>query len=481
MTTRQKILISLSFVNGFVLMVFELVAARLLAPTIGSSMYIWTSVIGVIIAMLSLGVWVGGRVADRRNTFSDTAFALLGAAMCVVSVLTMSPDVLRWLAAESLDPRLKGVIASLLLFAPTSLVLGFVGPYLAKLNVRSLKATGRSIANLDAMHALGGIVGTFLTGFLLFSLVGSKTILAILAVLLLVASWAVVPRERIRIRLIVSAVIIGTMVVSIMSWQQTKSTISLDTATAHYTISEQQTTMSHMRFLSTGPSGMQSGIDLDSPQTPVFWYAQQIEYVASTLASHNTILILGGGAFTLPSQFAKQYPHSHIDVVEIDPELPTIARDYFLYSDPANVTVVSGDARTYIDSTNKKYDIVIVDVYNDTEVPFTILTKEYGDAIRRVTNTDGTVIANIITGDTTACRKFLQMSFKPYTDHFGHGYYRQNGTALRTVTNLIAVFSDARPSLGDNYTPTTVSRTTPLYTDDFAPSEAMQYSCLAQI
>ena len=74
---RQNKLLIISFINGAGLMMFELVAARLLAPTIGSSTYVWTSVIGVIIAMLALGSWLGGRVADKRGRYLDVALILL--------------------------------------------------------------------------------------------------------------------------------------------------------------------------------------------------------------------------------------------------------------------------------------------------------------------------------------------------------------------------------------------------------------------
>ena len=211
---QTQLIAGLAFVSGMVLMVFELVAARLLAPTIGSSTYVWTSVIGVIIAMLALGVWLGGRLADKRGQLADIAMLLLAAAGAVVLVLLVAVPFLEGLAQFSFDPRIKGVVASILLFAPTSFVLGMIGPYLAKLQVYSLKHTGRLIASIDAMNALGGIFGTFMTGFVLFAIMGSSHMLTALVIVLVAISWVVSPGSLFKVRVVLS---LGIVIIALTS------------------------------------------------------------------------------------------------------------------------------------------------------------------------------------------------------------------------------------------------------------------------
>ncbi len=468
---QSHILAGLAFVSGMVLMVFELVAARLLAPTIGSSTYIWTSVIGVIIAMLAVGVWLGGRLADRRNSFDDVALLLLGAAFSVTLVINFSPVVLDLLAHGDMGPRTKGILASLLLFAPTSFLLGTIGPYLAKLNVRELSHTGRSVASIDAMNAIGGIFGTFVTGFVLFSFVGSRNILFMLSVLLVIVSWGVRPQKNLEARLVLSlAIILMTFILP----DFTRS-IHIDTATAHYVISEHKNGNSSVRLIRTGPSGFQSGVDKYSPDDLLFWYTKEIASVVDGLDHKDQILILGGGAYTLPRNLAEKYPNSQIDVVEIDPELAQIAQQYFYYDDRDNLQNISDDARVYVDTTTKQYDVVIVDVYNDTEVPFTILTQEYGRSVRRITQPGGVVIANIIASEHGQCGKFLAASLKPYLDNFSVGVYRVRDEDL-TKANVIAVFSEASLGIGESYKLARATNT-PVYTDDFSPAEALQFKC----
>src|SRR5690606_5966765 len=127
--------------SGFVLMVFELTGSRILAPTIGSSIYIWTSVIGVVIAALSVGFFLGGRLADQRGKPVDLVWILIITAALMLLTLATGRAVLSFLGSAPLDVRLQAVIASLLLFAPASLFLGAMGPYLAKLHTRTLKQT----------------------------------------------------------------------------------------------------------------------------------------------------------------------------------------------------------------------------------------------------------------------------------------------------------------------------------------------------
>lgn len=469
---QTQLIAGLAFVSGMVLMVFELVAARLLAPTIGSSTYVWTSVIGVIIAMLALGVWLGGRLADKRGQLADIAMLLLAAAGAVVLVLLVAVPFLEGLAQFSFDPRIKGVVASILLFAPTSFVLGMIGPYLAKLQVYSLKHTGRLIASIDAMNALGGIFGTFMTGFVLFAIMGSSHILTALVIVLVAISWVVSPGSLFKVRVVLSL----SIVIIALTSSLVQRDMHIDTATAHYVVADSKTPRGQtIRLISTGPGGYQSGIDIAQPDSLLFWYTEEIASVVDQLEQRDRILILGGGTYTLPRYLANKYPSSQVDVVEIDPALVDIARKYFFFQPVDNLQIISEDARVYVDTTSQKYDIVVVDVYSDSEVPFSVLTKQYGQSIRRIVQSGGRVIANIIASESKQCQDFLQASFRPYHDNFAIGIFRPY---LRTgeLSNIVAVFGDSKASFGADYVPVPAA-SGPVYTDDFAPAEVLQFRC----
>ena len=472
MKIKQNKLLIISFINGAGLMMFELVAARLLAPTIGSSTYIWTSVIGVIIAMLALGSWLGGRVADKRGQYLDVALTLLLSAVAISSVIAFSGSVLTYIMHLQLDPRLAGVLASLLLFAPASFLIGFNGPYLAKLNIKSLEDSGRSVANLDSLHSLGGIIGTFLTGFILFSLIGSMSILLFLVIVFVALSWLIVPRQYYSLRIGLSIIAFAMA----LSGNYMANDIHIDTPSAHYIISDTAPdTAQNIRLLITGPGGYQSGVSTENPDELVFWYPQIISKAVSQAPQKNRILILGGGAYTIPRHLAKNYPNSTIDVVEIDPKLADISKDYFYYNQPKNVNHIFSDARNFLNINTQKYDVIVVDIYNDASVPFTILTKEYGQTIKNASNSDTIVLANVIANDMAGpCQNFFKASLVPYVDSFASGSYVKQGAG---ISNIIAIFGNKKqfdffgaktlPDLEDF----------PRYTDNFVPAENLQFNC----
>ena len=456
----------IAFVSGFVLMVFELAGARILAPGIGSSTYVWTSVIGIIIAALSLGYWIGGKVADSRGYTVDVARLCLLSGLAIALAMLQYDGVIRWVAESFDDPRWQGVVASLILFAPTSFLLGTVSPYLAKLKVRSLSTTGRSIASLSALNSIGGIMGTFTAGFVLFGYVGSHETLALAAVLMVLISWLVAPGIDVKLRALAS---VGVVVTVLLPAAQVGA-IAIDTPSAHYTVFE----TTEARLLATGPYAAQSGIALAQPNQLYFWYTQQLAEVVERAPQKQSILVLGGGALTLPQYLAYKYPGSTIDTVEIDPELAVIAREHFGYQDPSNVNLIFADARTYVNQTDRQYDVVIVDVYGDAHVPFTLLTREYGDQIARITKPGGIVAANMIAGLADECRALLGALDAPYRAHFAQATYTIENTQKHR-SNMVVAYAQQAPVWPNSRVLDLPSQTP--YTDNFAPAERLQHAC----
>ena len=460
-----------AFVSGFALMVYELAGARILTPAIGSSTYVWTSVIGVIIAALSVGYWTGGRVADMRGHLIDIARLCLAVGLTIGLTLLIYPSVLTWVAESFNDSRWQGVVASLLLFAPTSFLLGMLSPYLAKLNVRSLKNSGSKVASLSALNSFGGITGTFIAGFILFGYIGSHETLSLLAVIMIALSWLISPRVQWPLRLAMSGVVLFVVATPI----STAHGVEIDTPSAHYIIKEGFNEEGRkIRGVATGPDAMQSAVYTDQPDELVFWYTRQLDAIVDATPRRENILILGGGALTLPRHLAKEYPASSIDVVEIDPKLADISRRYFNYDDPQNVHLVFDDARNYVNRTDKKYDIILVDVYSDSHVPFSMMTREYGERLSKILKKDGLVAANVIAGSEAGCGILLNALDAPYRAYLPHALFATQDDR-EPYSNMITVYGresrelhGLRPLVLDTYT---------LYTDNLAPAERLQYDC----
>jgi spermidine synthase len=477
--SRTRVYEVTAFVTGFVLMVFELVASRMLAPTIGSSTYIWTSVIGVIIAALSLGYTVGGWLADKRVARHDIGWLLLATAGCIAVTLVFSDGILSLLSEGTWDARLKGLAASILLFLPASFVLGVISPYLVRLHTDSLTVAGRSVASLSALNAIGGIVGTFSAGFIFFSFMGSRQTLCLLIGLLLLMSWTLLPRYHLRIRIIITAFLAIACLDSLVPRTSAATLAVIDTPSAHYKVISTMFYDAPIHALVTGPRGWQSGVYTQAPDSLVFNYTKGMADVVAAAPQRNRILVLGGGAFTLPQYVAKQYPASQIDVVEIDPKLVDISKQYFHYQSPPNVHIIADDARAFLGYTKEKYDIVVVDVYSDINVPFAVATTEYTQALRSALRPNGIVAANIIGGNGADCKSLLGAIHSSYMAHFSQ--YRAYPMLEPTLTesqNIIVVYGNRKLDWANAIKREAVPlRTGRELHDNFAPIEHIGYSC----
>lgn len=460
-------------------MAYELAGARILTPVVGSSSYVWTSIIGVIIAALSAGYILGGYIADKRARHSDLAWLLLAAAGGTLLTLVFADPVLNMLASVRLDIRLEAVLASIILFAPTSVILGAISPYVAKLHTASLNTTGRSIALLSALNSLGGIVGTFLTGFVFFGYIGSRQTLGGVAILLALTSLlctATLPRAT---KAMVALLVLSALLLPSLGGNTVVANV--ETSIASYEVHDLQSyAAGHtIRVLTMGPGGYQSGIDLGNPDELVFGYTQRTADITQKLPTPDRILVLGGGTFTMPTYFARTYPDSHIDVVELDAGLTQVARDYFAYNDPANVTIINEDARTYLERTNQVYDLVVVDVFSDAGIPFSMTTQEFAHDISRRLTESGVVVMNIIAADNPDCAPLLQSITRSFDQTFPevHVMPVTYDTLDRRQNILLAASHGTHDELADfNLLKLSDSAALSL-TDNFAPIERIHHQC----
>jgi predicted MFS family arabinose efflux permease len=179
-----------AFLGNGCLLVLELVAGRVIAPTVGVSLYTWTAVIGVVLAGISLGSWVGGKIADRRPARSVLSLLFLSSAGAAALVLVFDSN-LDSVAAPFSWPTIWQVLwLSTIVFFLPSVLIGTVTPMIIKLALSSLDVTGRVVGRIRAAAELGAIAGVFLTGFVLISVFGTRSIVAAVAITLAVLGLA---------------------------------------------------------------------------------------------------------------------------------------------------------------------------------------------------------------------------------------------------------------------------------------------------
>ncbi len=174
------------FICGAIVMSFEILGSRVLAPNFGSSVFVWGSLISVFLTGLSAGYYLGGRLADMNPTSRKLSLIIIAPGLLFLMFPLYSAPVSDWLFMKDLGIRMSPLIASLILFLIPSVFLGIVSPYTAKLLICSLHTSGKTIGTLYALSTFGSIIGTLITSFYLITLAGINALIMGQGVLLIV-------------------------------------------------------------------------------------------------------------------------------------------------------------------------------------------------------------------------------------------------------------------------------------------------------
>lgn len=396
------------FVCGTLVMIFEINGSRILAPYLGASTYIWTSLIGVILAALSLGYWLGGRLADKQPHLKVLA-SVVFLAGGLVSISIFAKDVvLGSIAAMPIGLEFKSIFAALLLFAPASVAFGFVLPFAVKIRLQTLAESGKTVGSLYALSTVGSILGTFLAGFVLIPFVGSLRTLYVIAISLfalslLLAPFAVTHRSIACVVFFAFAVFANELL-ALYGWQ-TRRLIDVDTEYARLAIFDatDPRTGKAIRVIANDPYFIQSAIFLDSDDL-VFEYNRFFHLASYFKPDMNRSMMIGGAGYSFPRDFLRKYPDATIDVVEIDPGMTKIAREQFRLRDDPRLKIFHTDARLYLNEIpDGVYDTIFMDAFGTLfSVPYQLTTVEAVRQMHRSLKNDGVVIANIggaLTGD----------------------------------------------------------------------------------
>jgi spermidine synthase len=475
------------FICGAALMILELVGSRVLAPYIGTSTIVWTALIGIILGALSLGYYVGGKMADVAAETRKLALVILGAAFFVLAIVLVSEELLRFLMEITQNIYINAVVATLFLFAVPSFLLGIVSPYAVKLKMKDLHYTGRTVGDLYAISTIGSIVGTFSAGFLLIPFLGTINILYFIVALLILASLFVSPGKIFSARWILIIILLGLIIFFLAQSAQADASQLIDVDSQYNRIWIYPTTDAEtkrpVRQLSTDPYGIQSGMFLDSDNELVFSYSKYYRLADAIVPSINQALMIGGAAYSYPKDFLRNHDKAKIDVVEIDPKMTELAKKYFNLKDDPRLVTYNEDARVFLNDNKKKYDAVYIDAFNShLSIPYQLTTKEAVQEIYSSLNDNGAVIVNIISAFQGDKAKFLRAELATYRSIFPQVYLlRVDNTDAYQVQNvmLVAVKSPGIVNFhSDNaelYSllqmvyDTPIANDLPILTDNYAP------------
>ena len=401
----SRLAVGLAFFGSACLLILEIVGGRLLAPTLGVSLYTWTSVIGVVLAGVSLGNYLGGRLADSRPSRSTVAVIYLAGSIASLAILGLVRTI-DALQLPSGAPAIVQVLwlTAILFFVPAT-VISSATPVLTRLSLHSVSEGGRVVGRIQAAAAAGSILGTFLTGFVLISEFGTRRIVAGVAVTLLLLAIAARP-PWVRGRVFELGSLLA--VILAVGWVSTSDCVR---ESNYYCIKVKKVRVG----VATGSGTAQASgdfralyldrllhgvVDLSDP-TALYYayeqvYAQAIASVKPPLSRIDS-LFLGGGEYAFPRYVDAQYRGS-TDVVEIDPAVTRVARSHLGLNPSRRMRIHHEDARRFLTSlpAQRAYDIVLGDTFNDYSVPFQLTTREFNDVLARHMRSDGLYLMNVI-------------------------------------------------------------------------------------
>ena len=182
---RNALLLLIAFLSGAILMALELVGSRLLAPSFGGSIFVWGSLIGVFLAALSLGYYLGGGLVDRRPSASLLAFFLIGASLFVLLLPRYGASVCDAILIRDFGPRANPLVACMALFFLPGMLMAVTSPFVIRLTARSIKHVGKTAGAVYAISTMGSIAGTLGTAFYLIPAIGTRALLTLLGVSLI--------------------------------------------------------------------------------------------------------------------------------------------------------------------------------------------------------------------------------------------------------------------------------------------------------
>jgi predicted membrane-bound spermidine synthase len=489
------------FISSACIMILELVASRIIAPQVGVSLYTWTSVIGVILAGISIGNYLGGRLSDKYGSPSmlGLVFGLAAVASLTIFPLRDLVNTIRWSSSFPLMLRVVLYIAGVFLLP--SLVLGCISPIVVKLSLKDLARSGTTVGKIYAWSTTGSIIGTFATGFWLISIFGTKTIIVLVsAVLVLLALWFLAAARWKRALIGVSAALIvyGTFL-GVLYWKGMLSS-ECQKETNYFCINtydrDQNEDLKTVKDAQVEPLIIRelvldrlvhSYVDLKNPTRLVYGYERTYSDIVEPIIKRKGKLdsfFIGGGGYTFPRYMELKAPGSELVVAEIDPGVTETAYERLNFPRATTVKTINLDARILMatQSKAKSYDLIFGDAFNDYSVPFHLTTLEFDRLVDSMLRDDGLYMANIIDGGThgSFLRAFVQTLriVFPYVEVIPSSLTWES--TFRTTFVIIAshqpldlsqLQSDLKPLSLDELNAYLALENPLILTDDFVPTD----------
>jgi len=438
--TDMRLLRVLVFTVGAATLGAEIAAARLMAPFFGASTIVWANTIATVLVALSIGYWLGGRLADKRPHLDRLARWVLVASVilaCVPFVADPFLD-LSVSAFDNIDvgAALGSLVGVLALVAVPVLMLGVTSPWAIRLSVDRVEDAGRAAGSLYALSTVGSLLGTFLAALVFVPLVGTQRTFLLFAAAVGLAAALALPRRHLLVPVAIGALLLvpaGTTKpadgVRVLEERETPDqyarVIELPDGERRLELNEGQAFHSVWRS--------------DSVLTDNVWDGYLSAPVSVLGRPPRSLAILGNGAGTTVRAYGEFFPDTRIDGVEIDGELTELGRRWFGLRDRPGLRLHTEDARPFLRRAEERWEAIMVDAYRQPYIPFYLTTREFFRLTRDRLEPGGVVIVNA--GHPEGSDQLEEMLSEGLRDT-----YRYVARDPITETNTLLIASDRPPS-----------------------------------
>ncbi len=393
------------FFAGMSVMAVELGASRLLAPYFSSSQIVWTIIIGTIMIAMALGNIMGGRWADKNPDPDRLYGRIIIAAIWIALIPAVGKYIILGISALlvfTINTNflvIAAFAACMVIFVFPLFLLGTVTPSLVKYTVDSLDDSGKTVGYLNASNTIGSIIGTFVPTFISIPAVGTSITFLIFAGILLALSivYFISGKKR-SVKAVVGCIFFIIACIfghwnSFAFWQH-DLTFEGESIYNYLQVYEDDSKV----VLSTNVLfGVQSVYRKEKTLTGMYYdYAMAAPYMAGVKEKDSVdVLILGMGTGTYATQCGRYFENVNVEGVEIDQKITDLAHEYFEL--PEDVKVTTYDGRAFLQGLDKdiKYDVIMVDAYQDITIPFQMSSKEFFTLVKAHLTDDGVMVVNM--------------------------------------------------------------------------------------
>ena len=438
------------FVSGLCVMVVELVAGRIVARHLGASIYTWTSVIGIILAGIAFGNYLGGRIADRYPPNRALSLLFLVSSALAVSIPLSDRIVADWVILWTLDWPVRVSVHVAAVFLIPSMLIGTVSPIAAKSAVAEAEHTGRALGSIYAWGVIGSIIGTFLTGFYLIPTFGTSTVIWLVVITLALMSLVVGGRAVLAGTWILVLPVLAVLQLAPWAWaESTGRLLRLRGPTSDH-VAEVESLYSHIRVLKSERNGVEryhlmldkmthntvvvgDPLDLQDPYIRMF---SGLTHLIGEGRDALDTMTIGGGGYAFPQYLHHHWPGGRHDVVEIDPEVTRIAAEH-MQARMEGFRNFHEDGRVFVnrlvaergEAARAVYDFIYIDAFNDYTVPYQLTTREFFGHLRTLLRDDGAFMMNMI--DSGESGLLLGSLLNTLEEVFPHVVVFLEGTTFR--------------------------------------------------